>query len=418
MLTSSRRVKKGPGRRPQSAERQRFMELRERGWSIRAAAREVGVSRTSGMNWANGYKTYRGGEVVGFVEPLERLAVRQISTRYLTQDERIEIADLRHRGVSIRLIALTLGRAPSTISRELRRNVTGSKSYRPFDAHRLATARRARAHRRRVETNPVLMELIGELLEQRWSPQQISLDLPRRFPDDPGMRLCHESIYQAVYQPGSQLLRPSKLAPHRRSPLRTGRDHRRAQQRVERRRPRFEQPMLTIHQRPFQPDDRSEPGHWEGDLIIGKEQRSAIGTLVERTTRTVRLLHLAQRDGESLHQALIHRLGGLPAGLVRSITWDQGTEMARHLTITAALGAPIYFCDSRSPWQRGSNENMNGVLRDYFPKGTDLSVHSPEHLLAVENELNNRPRQVLSGQARAALFAALLTSEPPSVLRR
>lgn len=258
------------------------------------------MSRTSGTNWANGYKTYRDGEVVGFVQPLERLAVRQISTRYLSQGERVEIADPHHRGVSIRQIALALGRAPSTISRELRRNVSGSNSYRPFDAHRLATARRARSHRRRVETNPVLLDLIGELLEQRWSPQQTSLHLARQFPDDPGMRLCRESIYQAVHQPGSQLLRPSKLAPHRRSPLRSGRDHRRAQQRVERRRPRFEQPMLTIHQRPFQPDDRSELGHGEGDLIIGKEQRSAIGTLVERTTRTVRLLHLPQRDGETL----------------------------------------------------------------------------------------------------------------------
>lgn len=262
------------------------MELRARGWSVSAAAREVGVSRTSGRNWSGGYKTYRNGAVVGFVAPLDRLAVREISTRFLTQDERIEIADLHRAGVSIRQIALEVGRAPSTISRELRRNASGGgvggQGYRPFEAHRLATGRRARQHRRRIEKNPVLMDLIGELLEQRWSPQQVSLQLRQRFPEDPTMRLSHESIYQALYQPGSLLMRPSKLAPHRRSPLRTGRDHRRAQQHDARRRPRFEQPMLTIHQRPFQPDDRSEPGHWEGDLIIGKEQRSAIGTLVER----------------------------------------------------------------------------------------------------------------------------------------
>ena len=176
--------------------------------------------------------------------------------------------------------------------------------------------------------------------------------------------------------------------------------------------------MLTIHQRPFQPEDRSEAGNWEGDLIIGKDQRSAIGTLVERTTRVVRLRHLRQRDGDSLHEALKTRMAGLPANLLRSITWDQGTEMARHLTIAKSLGAPIYFCDSRSPWQRGSNENMNGLMRDYFPKGTDLSIHSPEHLLAVESELNNRPRQVLNGQTPAELFAALLASKSPSVLRR
>jgi IS30 family transposase len=165
--------------------------------------------------------------------------------------------------VSIRQIADRLGRAPSTISRELRRNAVGSRGYRPFEAHRRATARRARRHRRRIEINVQLRQLIGELLAQRWSPQQISRYLRRRFPDEPAMWLCHESIYRAVYLPGSVFLRPSKLAPQRRSPLRTGRDHRRAHQRLERRRPRFEQPMLTIHQRPFQPDDRSEAGHWE-----------------------------------------------------------------------------------------------------------------------------------------------------------
>ena len=153
-------------------------------------------------------------------------------------------------------------------------------------------------------------------------------------------------------------------------------------------------------------------------MIIGKDQQSAIGTLVERQTRLVRLLHLPQRDGDTLHDALTARLAELPARLRRSITWDQGTEMARHLTITKTLGAPVYFCDSRSPWQRGSNENTNGLLRDYFPKGTDLRVHSIEHLLAVENELNNRPRQVLGHRAPSDIFEALLTFENQSMLRR
>jgi transposase, IS30 family len=410
-------VKKGPGRRPQSAKRQRFVELRERGWSILAAAREVGVSRTTGNNWSRGYKTYRHGQVSGFVPALERLAVRQISVRYLSQDERIEIADLRHAGLSIRQIADQLGRAPSTVSRELRRNATAG-GYRPFEAHRYATARRARSHRRRIEANSELRQLVAELVAQRWSPQQISRQLRLRFPGEPGMWLCHESIYQAIYQPGSPLMRPSPLAPHHRSPLRTGRDHRRAHQHAERRRPRFEQPMLTIGQRPFQPEDRSQAGHWEGDLIIGKDQGSAIGTLVERQTRMVRLLHMPYRDSDTLHDALKAQLAGLPPLLLRSITWDQGTEMARHLTITRSLGAPVYFCDSHSPWQRGSNENTNGLLRDYFPKGTDLSVHSPQHLAAVENELNNRPRRILDDRTPAELFAALLASQSPSVLRR
>lgn len=419
-MASTRRVKKGPGRRPLSAKRQRFMELRDRGWSIRGAAREVGVSRTTGNNWARGYITYRKGGVKGFVAPLERLAVRQISARFLSQDERIEIADLVRAGVSIRGIARRLGRAPSTISRELRRNAsTGRRAgYWPFEAHRHATVRRARHHRRRIETDQGLRRVVAELLGQRWSPQQISRQLRRRFPDQRSWWLCHESIYQALYQPGSALLRPTNLAPHRRSPLRLGRDHRRAHQQVDRRRPRFEQPMLTVHERPFAAADRSEPGHWEGDLIIGKAQGSAIGTLVERQTRQLRLLHLPARDGESLHAALVARLGDLPAALLRSITWDQGTEMACHRTITGSLGVPVYFCDSHSPWQRGSNENTNGLLRDYFPKGTDLSIHSPEHLLAVENELNHRPRKVLDDHAPADLFQALLASQTQSVLRR
>ena len=168
--------------------------------------------------------------------------------------------------------------------------------------------------------------------------------------------------------------------------------------------------MLTIHQRPFEPEDRSNAGNWEGDIIVGKDQQSAIGTLVERTTRLVRLLHLPQRDGDTLHEALKSRMADLPAALLQSITWDQGAEMARHLTITKSLGAPVYFCDSRSPWQRGSNENANGLLRDYFPKGTDLSTHSRQHLLAVENELNNRPRLVLNDRAPADVFDALLAS--------
>jgi IS30 family transposase len=240
-------VKKGPGRRPQSAKRQRFAELRERGWSILAAAREAGVSRTTGNNWSRGYKTYRHGQVTGFVPALERLAARQISARYLSQDERIEIADLRHAGLSIRQIADQLGRAPSTVSRELRRNVTAG-GYRPFEAHRRATARRARSHRRRIEANDELRQLVVEFLAQRWSPQQISRQLRLRFPGEPGMWLCHESICQAFYQPGSPLQRPSPLAPHHRSPLRTGRDHRRAHQHAERRRPRVR--AAHAHDRP------------------------------------------------------------------------------------------------------------------------------------------------------------------------
>lgn len=417
-MSSSRRVKKGPGRRPQSAKRARFMELRARGWSVRAAAREVGVSRTSGANWSRGYKTYRHGKVVGFVAPLDHLAVREISARYLSQDERFLIADLRRAGGSIRAIAAELGRAPSTISRELRRNADPTTAYRPFEAHRRATARRARPHRRRVETNPELHELVSGLVGDRWSPPQIARHLRARFPDRPQMRLCHESIYQAIYQPGSTLLRPPKVPSVQLSPLRTGRDHRRAHQRVDRRRPRFAEPMLTIHQRPFHPTDRSEAGHWEGDLIVGRDHGSVIGTLVERRTRLVRLLHLSHRTGAALHRALADRMRDLPPALLRSITWDQGTEMARHTDITAELGVPIYFCDPHAPWQRGSNENTNGLLRQYFPKRTDLNAYGPKHLRAVEDEINARPRLVLADHTPTELFSSLLASPDLPTLRR
>ena len=258
-----------------------------------------------------------------------------------------------------------------------------------------------------MEKNSELRWIVGELLAQRWSPQQIARHLRAKHPNDRSMWLCHESIYQAIYQPGSGLLRPSRVTAPNRSPLRTGRDHRRAQQQVQRRRPRFEQPMMSIHQRPFEPEDRSQAGHWEGDLIIGKNGGSAIGTLVERQTRVIRLLHMPERDSGALHAAIIARMADLPPALVRSITWDQGTEMARHTTITADLGAPVYFCDSHSPWQRGSNENANGLLRQYFPKATDLRVHAPEHLRAVEEEINNRPRLVLQDRSPASLLAEL-----------
>jgi len=415
---SSRRVKKGPGRRPQSAKRERFMELRARGWPIATAGREVGVSRTTASNWARGYKVYRGGQVVGFVDPLDRLAVRAISPRYLSQDERILIADMRRQGLTVRAIATELGRAPSTVSREVRRNGCHDGGYRPFEAHRQATRRRAKPRYRRLETNLQLRAVVGELLAQRWSPAQIGRHLRARFPGERSMWLCHESIYQAVYQPGSTLMRPPPVPSLHRSALRTGRDHRRAHQRRDRRRPRFEQPMLSIHDRPFLPEDRTQPGHWEGDLIVGPGHQSAIGTLVERHTRTIRLLHLPARDADALRAAIVSRMADLPCSMLRSITWDQGTEMARHLTIAADLGASVYFCDPHAPWQRGSNENTNGLLRQYFPKGTDLSIHGPDHLRAVEDEINRRPRLVLNDATPADLFAALIASANHSPLRR
>lgn len=395
MLGSSRRVVKGPGRRPQSAKRQQFFGLLARGWTPAAARREVGISRTTSQNWRNGYKTYRHGEVAGFVAPLDPLIVRRVSVRFLSQDERVEIADLHRAGVSVRQIAGRIGRSPSTVSRELRRNGRKDGQYRPFEAHQRAAMRRRRRRLPRWQTTPALEAFLLEHLQQRWSPQQISRELRRLFPREVSMHLCPESIYQAIYRPGSPLTRPPVTRRPARSPLRTGRDHRRAQRRLERRQHRFQTPGLSVHDRPFDPHDRSVPGAWEGDLIVGPSHRSAIGTLVERHTRFVKLIHLPSQDSRALRDALIEQMAGLPAHLRTSITWDQGTEMSRHQEITEALGTRIFFCDAHSPWQRGSNENTNGLLRQYFPKGTDLSRHAPADLQAVADELNNRPRAVL-----------------------
>lgn len=243
-------------------------------------------------------------------------------------------------------------------------------------------------------------------LQERWSPQQIARSLKLAHPADPSARVATETIYQAIYRPDSGIIR--KPAP---SPLRTGRDHRRGQSRQVRTRRRFAQPMLSVHDRGFEPTDRSIAGHWEGDLIVGPHSRSAIGTLVERQTRFVRLLHLPAHNSTELLHALVRTLNELPPPLRRTVTWDQGTEMARHLEITQATGTRIYFCDSASPWQRGSNENTNGLLRQYFPKSTDLSIHTARDLARVENELNRRPRITLGDRAPADLFAALLASE-------
>lgn len=391
------------------------MELRARGRSVRAAAREVGVSRSSGTNWSRGHKTnpqQRHSRVPGAAGSL---GGRQISSRYLSQDQRIEIADLRQSGLSLRAIASQLKRAPSTISREMRRNVVAGRGYRPFDAHRRASVRRARHCWLRVDINDPLGAVVAELLLRRWRPRQISRHLRLRFVDHPSMWLCHESIYHAVYQPNSRLLCRSRLAPHRRSPLRTGREHRQAHQHQQRQRPRFQQPMLGIHDLPFPVDDRSGAGHLEGDLSTGNNHLSAIDTLLERQTRMVPLVALPRNDADSLHAALVARMRDLPPTLMRSITWDQGTEMARHLATTDKHGVLLYFCDSRSPWQRGTNEN-NGLLRDYFPKGVRLTNHPPAHLSAVRTQTSppHSPPRPLSGRT----IRRSVNLNGPSVLRR
>lgn len=392
--------------------RRQLLELVEQGWSVRSACTKLGISRSSGNRWKNGWLVRQKDGTVKFVPPLEPLAARTISSRFLSEAERIQIADLASRGLGPTAIGLALRRAPSTISRELRRNLHPSGQYRPFHAHSAAATRRRRTRPLKLSTDTALRAFVFARLQERWSPQQISRSLKLTHPGNPNARVATETIYQAIYRPDSGIIREPEP-----SPLRTGRDHRRGQSRQVRTRRRFAQPMLSVHDRGFEPTDRSVAGHWEGDLIVGPHSRSAIGTLVERQTRFVKLLHLPAHNSTELLHALVRTLNELPPPLRRTVTWDQGTEMARHLEITQATGTRIYFCDSASPWQRGSNENTNGLLRQYFPKSTDLSIHTARDLARVENELNRRPRITLGDRAPADLFAALLPSEHPLSLR-
>ena len=411
-MSSSRRVKKGPGRRPQSAKRQQFLKLLAQGWTAAAARREVGISRATCHNWRRGHTVRLKDGTVRFVPPLDPLTTKAISPLFLSEAERIEIADRRRTGETVRAIADAINRAPSTVSRELRRNCSSTGAYQPYQAHRTAALRRQRPRPTKLAAQPELLAVVKDLLAQHWSPAQISRSLRRTFADRPDWHLAPETIYQELYRPNSMLLR--RPAP---SPLRTGRDHRRAHMRFTRRRRRFTEPMLSVHQRPFRPEDRSQPGHWEGDVIVGPQHRSAIGRLVERQSRLVKLIHLARPDSFELRDGLLRELAGLPALLLQSITWDQGSEMARHLEITAVTGAKVYFCDAGSPWQRGTNENTNGLLRQYFPKGTDLSRHNRGELARVERELNNRPRAVLHDRTPAEIFTQLLTSKKIPMLQ-
>jgi transposase, IS30 family len=298
------------------------------------------------------------------------------------------------------VIAARLGKATSTVSREVAAN-GGRSGYRAWRAHQ-----RAREQARRPKTPklacPRLAARVTAWLADWWSPQQIAARLRIEFGGDPMMRVSHETIYRALYVQGRGELR-RELA----RCLRTGRA---------RRRPRHRgqntgqiRDMVMISERPAEAADRAVPGHWEGDLLIGTDLTSAVGTLVERTTRYVVLLHLP--DGHAAHlveQAMRQAISALPAQLTRTITWDQGKEMANHAEFTLATGIPVYFCDPHKPWQRGSNENTNGLLRQYLPKGTNLSVHSADDLAGIARSLNNRPRKTLGYMTPSEKLAELL----------
>jgi IS30 family transposase len=325
-----------------------------------------------------------------------------VSGRYLSLAEREEIAVGLAREESFAGIGARIGRPASTISREVARNGPAGR-YRAVRAQALAEQRARRPKTAKLAGNAELREWVQAGLGKNWSPEQISAALAGEFGDRPEMRVSHETIYQSIYVQGRGALRRELAAS-----LRTGRALRKPR-RTEGERRGMIPGMVMISERPAEADDRAVPGHWEGDLIMGARNGSAIGTLVERSTRFVLLLHLPHgHDPASVASAMTETMGGLPAALRRSLTWDRGKEMGYHAQISLATDLDIYFCDPHSPWQRGSNENTNGLLRQYFPKGTDLSAHSREHLAAVAGELNGRPRKTLGWKTPAEALAEIL----------
>ncbi|WP_407696580.1 IS30 family transposase [Streptantibioticus cattleyicolor] len=376
----------------------------QQGLSNKEACRIVGINEKTGRRWRNGRSADRRQKAA---PPIHAVVPPSGPSRYLREDDRIYIADRLREKATVRAIAAELGRSPSTVSREIRRNRhPGNGQYRPHAAQARADARRPRPKPGKISQNPELRRFIQDRLHLRWSPEQICQALRAQFPQRPEMHVVHETVYQALYVQGRGELR-RELA----RALRTGRARRKPRRQAQQRQPRFSTPMVMISERPAEAEDRAVPGHWEGDLIIGKDGASAIGTLVERATRYVMLLHLPDgRSAEHVRDALTDTVQTLPAHLVRSLTWDQDAEMAAHGAFTIATDIPVYFCDPASPWQRGSNANTNGLLRQYFPKGTDLSVHTREHLHAVAAELNGRPRKTLGWETPAERLHKLLAA--------
>jgi IS30 family transposase len=442
---------RSPGRPPVAGrdERRRFWAAIAAGTASDDAAVQAGVSQAVGTRWFR-----RAG---GMPPAMFGLSAKPLSGRYLSFAEREEIALLRAQGYAMQEVARRLGRAASTISRELRRNAatrSGGLEYRATTAQWHAERAARRPKLAKLALNATLRAYVEERLvgvvvapsgapvpgpavswkvrrhgprrERRWasawSPEQIARRLPVDFPDDETMRISHEAIYQALFIQGRGALRRELTAC-----LRTGRVLRMPRARTRGRGKTFICPEIMISQRPAEAADRAVPGHWEGDLILGLGS-SAIGTLVERTTRFTLLLHLPRMTGhghearvkngpalaghgaEAVRDAITRTIITLPEQLRRSLTWDQGAEMAQHERLKIDAGVQVYFCDPHSPWQRGTNENTNGLLRQYFPKGTDLSMHGAEQIAAVAAALNARPRKTLDWKTPAETLDLLIRS--------
>jgi len=424
-----------------------FWRLIAQGKSTEDAALGVGVSVPVGSRWFR----HAGG--------MAPLSLAEPTGRYLSFAEREELALLRAKGLGVRACAREMGRDPGTISRELRRNAAtrnGKVEYRATVAQWKAQMAAKRPKPAKLATNPRLNDYVQERLSgelkrpdgtvspgpattwkglnkphradrrwaSSWSPEQISRRLVVDFPDDEDMRISHEAIYQALYIEGRGALKRELVAC-----LRTGRALRKPRERARNRPQGHVSADVVLSQRPAEAEDRAVPGHWEGDLIIGLH-RSAIGTVVERTSRYTLLVHLPRLEGYGLEppvkngpalggygavamkDALESTMGSMPAGLVRSLTWDRGKEMSAHAQFTIDTGIAVFFADPHSPWQRATNENTNGLLRQYFPKGTDLSRWALEDLLAVQDALNSRPRKVLGWRTPAEALDEQLRSLP------
>ena len=444
---TGRSAMKSPGRPSLRRDVERlFWHEIAKGLTSEGAAIAVGASGAAGSRWFR----ERGGMPTFMVVPA--------TGRYLSFEEREQIALLRVQGAGVREIARRLGRAPSTVSRELRRNAAtrgGKLEYRAVVAQWKAELLARRPKTAKLVDNERLHDYVQERLSGRifrpngagvagpatapwkgrnkprrqdrrwaraWSPEQIAHRLPVDFPHDESMRISHEAIYQALYVQARGALKRELV-----TCLRTGRALRVPRARTTQRRDGFISPEVTISARPAEVEDRAVPGHWEGDLIIGLN-RSAIGTLVERTSRFTLLLHLPRGEGygtaprvhngpalagygaDAVRDAIVATMATLPAELRRSLTWDRGKELARHADIKISSGLDVYFCDPHSPWQRGTNENTNGLLRQYFPKGTDLSRWTADDLAAVATALNSRPRKTLGWKTPAEALDELLRS--------
>ena len=385
-----------PGRPPMTEKREIYVRLMNQGMTNTAACRELGIDRKTGHWWKNGGVIARNG-IERVVLPILGVAAPRVeSGRYLSEQERVAIADGIRAGRSSRSIAKELGRAVSTVARERLRNANvDTGEYRPHAAHQKMLVRRPRPKARKLASDAALRLVVQGYLDQHWSPEQAA----RTALAEHGMQIATETIYQALYSPYSVLRRDARTT------LRTHRNHRRRRNTGESRRGRFVVPIRMIEERPIAALDRSETGHWESQCCC-QAARATVGGASGVHVRP-------SRRSENVNLFWTHRVilitifNQLPLALRRSLTWDQGVEMCHHHEIAAATGMPVFFCHRASPWQRPTNENTNGLLRDYFPKGTNLRVYGADDLAKVAAELNCRPRKTLNWRSPGEQFATI-----------